>query len=153
MTNPRPAPAGSDGTVRPVIIDPATRRYLLHPAADAVPVSWTVPAVPMRPGEHYRLTTVRYLRHELRIPALRIAAVVGRLPAGRDRDRVEYLVLAAPPAAVWPHDVRARLASGARWWTTAQLRDAGVSVEPGTLTLLMEGYWEGWLPDGEISLE
>ncbi|MFF3373512.1 hypothetical protein ACFYXF_11250 [Streptomyces sp. NPDC002680] len=109
--------------------------------------------MPVRPGEHYRLTAVRYLGQELRTPGVRIGAVVGRLPAGHDRDHEEYLVLAAPPAAAWPDDVRARLAAGARWWSTAQLRAAGVPVEPGSLVLLIEGYWEGWLPDGEISLE
>nr|WP_234312564.1 hypothetical protein [Streptomyces seoulensis] len=49
--------------------------------------------------------------------------------------------------------MRALLGDGARWWSTAQLRDAGVRVEPDSLPLLMDGYWEGWLPDGVIALE
>ncbi|MCZ1018935.1 hypothetical protein [Streptomyces noursei] len=32
-------------------------------------------------------------------------------------------------------------------------RDGGVPVEPEVLLDLIDGYWEGWLPDGVISLE
>ncbi|MFD3572552.1 hypothetical protein [Streptomyces sp. NPDC058644] len=45
------------------------------------------------------------------------------------------------------------LGPAARWWTTANLRKERAAVEPVQLLDFMDGYWEGWLPDGEISLE
>ncbi|MGW5710130.1 hypothetical protein [Streptomyces olivaceus] len=62
------------------------------------------------------------------------------------------MILVAPAVRVWPCDVRLLLAPDARWWTTAELRDGGTHVEPEVLLDLIDGYWEGWLPDGVISL-
>ncbi|WP_416520554.1 hypothetical protein [Streptomyces achromogenes] len=114
---------------------------------------WTVPAVPLRAREPYRRTVVRHLRRELGFPALRTGSVTGRLPAGTARAAEEYLVLAAPASGDWPQDVRALMATAARWWDTAGLRESGAAVEPEALLLLIDGYWEGWLPAGVVSLE
>ncbi|MFF6996056.1 hypothetical protein ACFY93_14085 [Streptomyces sp. NPDC008313] len=145
-----PAPAA---VIRPVVIDRAEHRFLLSPAQLRCGDAWSVPAVPVRAGEPYRRTAVRYLLWETGLPCLRIAPVVGVLPAVGGRQRVEYVVLARSETGVWPYDVRSLWSPGARWWNTAELRDTGVLVEPETLPLLMDGYWEGWLPDGEVSLE
>jgi ADP-ribose pyrophosphatase YjhB (NUDIX family) len=139
--------------VRPVVIDPAARRFLLVSARGGAVGYWSVPVAPVRVGEPYRRAAVRYLRQQLGLPGLRIAPVVGVLPAVGGRCRVEYVVLARPATEAWQQDVRPLLGTSARWWSTTQLRDAGVRVEPDTLPLLMDGYWEGWLPDGEVSLE
>lgn len=150
-----PAPAQASALARPVVIDPVARRFLLQPdtRSEMAPARWTVPAVPIRPQESCRRTATRYLRRERRFPALRLGAVIGHLPAGGSRGSAEYIVLAAPAATDWPQDVRALMDPGARWWSTAELRDSGVAVEPETLPLLIDGYWEGWLPDGVVSLE
>lgn len=150
VTSPGRAPAAH---LRPVVIDPAARRFLLVPNRTVAPAVWSVPAHPMRPGESFRRTAARCLRHELRLPAVRIAAVTGRLPASDQRRHEEYFILVAPAVRVWPCDVRLLLAPGARWWTTAELRDGGTHVEPEVLLDLIDGYWEGWLPDGVVSLE
>ncbi|MGX1853066.1 NUDIX domain-containing protein [Streptomyces sp. NPDC055299] len=150
MTNPGPSPAAR---VRPVVIAPATRRLLLLPNPATHPVTWSVPADSIQPGESFRQAAERHLRCELHLPALRIASVTGRLPVCEERQYEEYLVLAAPVGRAWPCDVGVLLAPGARWWTTAELRNGGVSVEPEMLLDLIDGYWEGWLPDGVISLE
>jgi hypothetical protein len=71
-----------------------------------------------------------HLRRELRLPALRIASVTGRLPASEERRCEEYFVLAAPAA-----------------------RRLALRVEPRVLLDLIDGYWEGWLPDGLVSLK
>jgi ADP-ribose pyrophosphatase YjhB (NUDIX family) len=145
-----PAPAA---VVRPVVIDRAEHRFLLSPVQLRCGDAWSVPTVPVRAGEPYRRTAVRYLRWETGLPCLRIAPVVGVLPAIGGRQLVEYVVLAGPVTEAWLEDVRVLFGTDARWWSTAQLRDTGVRVEPDTLPLLMDGYWEGWLPDGEVSLE
>ncbi|QBJ91430.1 hypothetical protein D0Z67_14810 [Streptomyces seoulensis] len=147
------SPSTPTAVVRPVVIDPAARCFLLVPAEHQGTECWSVPAVPVRVGESYRRTAVRYLRRQAGLPPVRITPVVGVLPAIDDRRQTEYVVLARPVAEAWPPDVRALLGDGARWWSTAQLRDAGVRVEPDSLPLLMDGYWEGWLPDGVIALE
>ncbi|MEU0677921.1 hypothetical protein ABZ330_34580 [Streptomyces sp. NPDC006172] len=139
--------------VCPVVIDPAARSFLLVPDRAVPPVTWSVPSCSIRPGESFRRVAAHHLRRELRLPALRIASVTGRLPASAVHRCEEYFVLAAPAAGAWPCDVRALVASGARWWTTAELRDAAVRVEPPVLLDLIDGYWEGWLPDGVVSLE
>ncbi|MFJ9033030.1 hypothetical protein ACIRQP_31780 [Streptomyces sp. NPDC102274] len=41
----------------------------------------------------------------------------------------------------------------ARWWTTTGLRSQSARVEPRQLLDVMDGYWDGWLPDGEIALD
>ncbi|MEU3280288.1 hypothetical protein [Streptomyces antibioticus] len=139
--------------VRPVVIDPAARSFLLVPDRSVPPVTWSVPRHSIRPGESFRRAAARHLRRGLRLPALRIASVTGRLPASEERRCEEYFVLAAPAAGVWPCDVRVLLSPGARWWTTTELREADVRVEPNVLLDLIDGYWEGWLPDGVVSLE
>lgn len=139
--------------VRPVVIDPAARSFLLLPDRVVPPVIWSVPRCSIRPGESFRRAAAHHLRRELRLPALRIAPVTGRLPASGGRRHEEYFVLAVPAAGAWPCDVRALLATGARWWTTAELRATDVRVEPPVLLDLIDGYWEGWLPDGVVSLE
>lgn len=149
VTSPGRAPAAH---LRPVVIDPAARRFLLVPNRTAAPVTWSVPAHPMQPGESLYRAAARCLRRELRLPALRIAAVTGRLPASDQRRYEEYFVLVAPAVMAWPCGVRLLLAPDARWWTTAELRDTGVRVEPEALLDLIDGYWEGWLPDGVIAL-
>lgn len=65
----------------------------------------------------------------------------------------EYVFLVAPAHGVWPRDPAARLGTAAQWWTTAQLRAERLLVEPVALADFIDGYWEGWLPDGEIALE
>ncbi|WP_225100322.1 hypothetical protein [Streptomyces sp. CoH27] len=150
MTPLRAVPAA---VVRPVVIDPAARRFLLLPAGSTGTAGWTLPALPVRAQEPCRRTVLRHLRRERRFPAVCIGAVVGRLPTGTARPVEEYVVLAAPACGRWPRDVRVLMAPGACWWDTAALRKSGAAVEPETLPLFLDGYWEGWLPGGVISLE
>jgi ADP-ribose pyrophosphatase YjhB (NUDIX family) len=150
VTSPGPEPAAR---VRPVVIDPAARRFLLVPSHGVSPLAWSLPTYSIRPGESLHRATARHLRRELGLPALRIVPVTGRLPASGRRPWEEYFVLVAPVGRAWPCDVRSLLAPGARWWTTVEARGRGVQVEPEVLLDLIDGYWEGWLPDGVVSLE
>lgn len=50
--------------------------------------------------------------------------------------------------------VDARLVDvSARWWPVAGLAEAGVGLFPAELGLLVEGYVQGWIPDGVITLD
>ncbi|EPJ37052.1 hypothetical protein STAFG_5868 [Streptomyces afghaniensis 772] len=79
---------------------------------------------------------------------LRIAPVVGVLPAAGARRCTEYVVLVRPGAMAWTGEMRARLDPCARWWTLDELQAEGVAVEPETLPLLLEGYWDGGAAPG-----
>ncbi|MEU5545111.1 hypothetical protein AB0G85_22355 [Streptomyces sioyaensis] len=147
MTTPSPA-----AFVRPLIIDPAGKRFLLLSAcpSGAAGVTWTIPVVPVRTCESFARAATNYLQQQTGLPWPQIAPVIGRFPAGPGRQRPEYVVLAPLPSPAWPKYLPER---AGRWWTTAQLRAARDVVEPAILPDFIDGYWDGWLPDGEISLE
>jgi ADP-ribose pyrophosphatase YjhB (NUDIX family) len=139
--------------VRPVVIESAARRFVLLPSGQQTAGCWTVPSVPVSAGEPYAQAAAQWLCRRTGLSDLRIAPVVGVLPSVGARRRTEYVVLVRPAAAAWADDVCPRLDAGARCWTLDELHGRGVDVEPETLPLLLEGYWDGWLPDGEVSLE
>lgn len=147
--------AHSDGpdVVRPVVIDSPKRLLLLIPSASDRALRWTLPTVPMRPGETCCRAATRHLQRVARLPALRVSPLIGRLSRRDAPEGVQYVVVVRPAAEGWPTAIRCALAPEARWWTTAELRSAQALVEPAELLDFMDGYWDGWLPDGEISLE
>ncbi|MFF8843412.1 hypothetical protein ACF08N_11870 [Streptomyces sp. NPDC015127] len=69
-----------------------------------------------------------------------------------DAEKPGYVVLALPAAGRWQRRPGQMLGADARWWTVSGLRSAATPVEPPQLLDLVDGYWEGWLPDGEVSL-
>ncbi|MFD3500463.1 hypothetical protein [Streptomyces sp. NPDC058678] len=147
--------AHSDGcdVVRPVIIDSRKRLLLLIPSTPDSEDCWTLPTIPMRPGETIRRAATRHLRRDVHLPALRIPPLIGRLSRRDAPEGVQYVVVVRPAAESWSPYVRFALAPEAQWWTTTELRSAQVMVEPAELLDFMDGYWDGWLPDGEVSLE
>ncbi|MFE1289566.1 hypothetical protein [Streptomyces sp. NPDC058751] len=148
------APTDGRDVVRPVLTDSLKRRLLLIPSApDSEVDCWTVPTFPIRPGETVRRAAMRHLRRVAHLPALRIQPLIGRLSRRDVPQGVQYVVVVRPAGESWPSAVRFALAPEAQWWTTAELRSSGERVEPAELLDFMDGYWEGWLPDGEISLE
>ncbi|MFF0110742.1 hypothetical protein [Streptomyces hirsutus] len=66
---------------------------------------------------------------------------------------MQYVVVVRPATGSWPTSVNPSLSPSTQWWTTAELRSARVPVEPVQLLDFMDGYWDGWLPDGEIPLD
>lgn len=145
-------PSGGD-LVRPVIIDSPKRLLLLIPSASARETRWTLPTISMRPGENNRCAAARHLRRVAHLPAVRVSPLIGRLPRRDTSEGTQYVVVVRPAAGSWPISIRFTLGPQARWWTTAELRSARAVVEPAELLDFMDGYWDGWLPDGEISLE
>ncbi|MFC5214170.1 hypothetical protein [Streptomyces coerulescens] len=147
------AHSDSRDVVRPVVIDSPRRQLLLIPSESDDENGWTLPTVPMRPGETIRRAASRYLRRTVHLPPIRISPLIGRLSRRNSVVGVQFVVVVRPAAESWPSAVRFAIAPEACWWTTAELRSAGAVVEPAELLDFMDGYWEGWLPDGEISLE
>lgn len=145
-------PNGGD-VVRPVVIDSPKRLLLLVPNASAQGTRWALPTIAMRPGENNCRAAAHHLRRIAHLPAVRISPLIGRLPRRDTSDGRQYIVVVRPAAGSWPMSIRSALGPEARWWTTAELRSAKVVVEPVELLDFMDGYWDGWLPDGEISLD
>ncbi|MDL2077651.1 hypothetical protein QNN03_14520 [Streptomyces sp. GXMU-J15] len=139
--------------VRPVVIDSPKRLFLLSPCALEREFRWTLPTFPMRLGETSRRAAARHLRRVAHLPALRISPLIGRLPRKDVPGGVQYVVVVRPATGSWPTSVNPSLSPGAQWWTTAELRSARAPVDPVQLLDFMDGYWDGWLPDGEIPLD
>ncbi|MEW2082179.1 hypothetical protein [Streptomyces sp. NPDC005283] len=114
---------------------------------------WAAPKVPIHDGTTHRRASLRFLRRRLQLPRVGLAPVVGRLFAIDDVEKCGYVVLVLPAAGHWKDKPGRMLGPQARWWAVAALRSERVAVEPAQMLDLVDGYWEGWLPDGETSLE
>ncbi|MFJ7246340.1 hypothetical protein ACIQWA_17040 [Kitasatospora sp. NPDC098652] len=138
--------------VRPVLLDSQHHQFLLVPAGGSRSL-WCPPSFEALPGESYRSAVVRCLRHDRGLPTLDITPVVGLIRPGPDLPPVQYIVLVREASPPWPDNMPGLLGPLARWWTLQELKAGSVDVEPGELPILLEGYWDGWIPDGEITLE
>jgi ADP-ribose pyrophosphatase YjhB (NUDIX family) len=135
-----------------VILDPLTHRLLLVRRSGDTGVYWSVPKAAMSPGMTCRRAAARFLRRRLGLPAVRIAPVIGRMFAIDDAVKTGYAVLVLPAAGRWHRRPGQMLGADARWWSVSDLRPVETRVQPAGLLDLVDGYWEGWLPDGEVSL-
>ncbi|WP_139151362.1 hypothetical protein [Streptomyces sp. WMMB 322] len=106
----------------------------------------------VRTGVSYRSDAVKFMRRRRKLGPVRIAPVIGRLFAIDDTEKLGYVVLGLPEAGGWKDKPGRMLGPGARWWTLHALESERIQVEPPQLLDLVDGYWEGWLPDGEVSL-
>lgn len=145
-----PCPSHGQAAVRPVLLNSEVRAFLLCPSLDGS--AWTVPRVPLRCGENCRTAALRYLRRYPSLPRLSISPLVGHHRVGTGPGALEYVVLFTAAPGSWDSAVQLP-GRDARWWTLQELGDRQIDVEPASLPLFMDGYWEGWLPDGEISLD
>ncbi|MFD7224496.1 hypothetical protein ACFV9P_26320 [Streptomyces sp. NPDC059892] len=93
--------------------------------------------------------------------AVRYGDVVGHVWASQPRrapgTRIERRLLLAIPQTPFPPGSARRIASGcprrARWWTPDQLRECAAPIQPAELPDIVDGYWDGWLPDGPLTLD
>ncbi|WP_329176845.1 hypothetical protein [Streptomyces sp. NBC_01477] len=122
---------------------------------------WSPLAVRVGDGSSYVDAASAIVRAKLGDVPFRYGAVVGHLsasgPQSESGTRVERrLLLVIPPEPLSSVTVE-RLADHSplpvRWWTPGQLRKAEVSVFPPELPEVVDGYWDGWLPDGPLSLD
>lgn len=147
-----PLLSGGTSTVRPVLLNSSTRKFLLYPSRAGS--DWTVPRVFVRSGETCRSAALRYLERIPGLPCLTMSPLVGRHRVGRGLGlgSLEYVVLFRAADDVWDSTGQP-WGQAARWWSLHELAQQHVVVEPASLPLFMDGYWDGWLPDGEISLD
>lgn len=119
-------------------------RLLLAAGADQTP--WALPALKLRPEDSYA-AAARRLQQRLGVTVLRPGTVSGHRwapagPAPRTEERFHLARVhradpSAPPGHRWLRPERAPL-DGPRW---AEVRR------------LVDGYLQGWIPDGPIRLE
>lgn len=92
------AHSASRDVVRPVVIDSPKRLFLLIPTELDDEVCWTLPTVPMRPGETIRGAASPRLRRIVHLPPLRISPLIGRLSRRDGAEGVQYVVVVRPAA-------------------------------------------------------
>jgi hypothetical protein len=122
---------------------------------------WSPLAARVRGGSSYKEAADEAVRVRAGNVAMGYGAVVGHVwatkPEPRSGARIERrLLLATPVDPLSAGAVRRLAAVGplpARWWTPGELRESGVPVAPPELANVVDGYWDGWLPDGPLTLE
>ncbi|WP_277037135.1 hypothetical protein [Actinacidiphila oryziradicis] len=139
-----------------VLLDRCRRTALLVQWAGA----WAPLAGGVGFGSSYEVAAAAVARVRTGSAEVRYGAVVGHVWAtgpAWSGTRVERRLLLAVPAG--PLDARAvrNLAEAgplpARWWTAAELRESGVPVRPPELPEVVDGYLDGRLPDGPLTLD
>jgi hypothetical protein len=123
--------------------------------------SWSPLAVRVTGGSSYVDVASETVRARLGNVSVRYGAVVGHLWASRPQPIsgvcVERRLLLVIPSEPLSSQSVQRLADESplplRWWTAEQLRSVEADVFPPELPNVVDGYWEGWLPDGPITLD
>lgn len=140
-----------------VLLDRCRRTALLVKRAGL----WSPLTARIPGGSSYQKSAAQVVQARAGNVTFRYGAVVGHVwaswPEPRSGTRIERRLLLAIPADPLSADAARRLAvTGplpARWWTPGELRESGVPVVPPELADVVDGYWEGWLPDGPLTLE
>ncbi|MEU5425860.1 hypothetical protein AB0H73_09655 [Streptomyces olivoreticuli] len=120
---------------------------------DGGPLWWPIRLEVPASGSY--LSVLDRWQREFPLPGMRRGRVTGRLAVASavagEVARVEYRLFifkVAGPVA----DIEL-FCPTVRWWPLEILRDASGALFPRDLGALMEGYAEGWVPDGPITLE
>ncbi|MBL1101923.1 hypothetical protein [Streptomyces coffeae] len=147
------APPGGD--VLLACFDRRHRVALLDHGIAAAGRLWALPSVRQRTAEPYRRAAQRLARTMAPAGAIRLGAVTGRVPApasgatwprrqGERRIFTGHVTsLCALPGADMP----------LTWLPYAQVAACIGDLGVTDLGLLLQGYVDGWIPDGWITLE
>ncbi|NEC86412.1 hypothetical protein [Streptomyces sp. SID12501] len=135
--------------------DAARRIALIRPEAPGDGQRLSLPATERRTGEPYRRAAVRLARTMTPAGVLRLGRVTGRIPAAAQcapaRRRAERRLFTAHVSspdvlhAPWDGTQLAWLPHGD---AAAQLAHLAIA----DLDLFLQGYLQGWIPDGWITL-
>lgn len=123
--------------------------------------SWSPLAVRVTGRSSYLNVASQTVHARLGNVPVRYGAVVGHLWASGPQPgsgvRVERRLLLGVPSEPLLSQSLQRLVDESplplRWWTPEQLRSAEAGVLPPELPNIVDGYWEGWIPDGPITLD
>jgi hypothetical protein len=139
-----------------VAIDTKERVGLLH-RPGAANARWSLPRRSVRMGESYSGAAARLAAGYFEDRAVRWGTVDGRRwappPEGRPRTRVEehvFLARICTPAAYSPAADRTR--SALTWVPRAALNSILHEQHADATATLVDGYLDGWIPDGPITL-
>lgn len=105
---------------------------------------------PMRPG------WPEGLRHRmLRLPCEPLLAQDERFAAALGIRTAHPLpMLLGEPPGTHPASVQHAFGPGAQWWPYEALcTQTDLLIEPPQILMLVDGYWNGWLPDNEVTLD
>ncbi len=150
------APPGcGDCDVLLACFDPAHRIALVRPGMPAGGRPPALPAARRRAGEPYRQAADRLAGAMAPAGALRFGKVTGRIPAvapgNAAQQRAERRLFTAHAPA--PDDLHAP-ADGAQlmWLPHGDAAAQVTHLAIADLDLFLQGYAEGWIPDGWITL-
>jgi len=145
---------------RIIVLDDRCRTLLLHCFDPAEPDRrwWAVPGGGLEPGESFADAAVRELHEEtgLAVDAARLGEPVFEELTDFSfnglliHQRNVYFRLQAghfEPSAVGYDEVERRSTLGTRWWSAAELRQAGESYFPAALPDLIAAARRGGAPD------
>ncbi|MEV0886422.1 hypothetical protein AB0J03_21640 [Streptomyces microflavus] len=142
------------GTVADLaLVDRSQAEVLLHDHMSF----WQPPHVEVRAGQSCRSAVRDAARHWWGLPDAEVATTVGipwsRTPEPEDHDRAErrLLLVLLPPGALRP--AAGPGARNASWWPITRLLAGEVVTRPAELAAFLDGYLQGWLPDGQHALD
>ncbi|MEU3905564.1 hypothetical protein AB0F20_17235 [Streptomyces goshikiensis] len=135
-----------------LLLDRSRRSVLLSGGRRLTPPSFTVAC-----GQSYHYAAARAAELRWGLPLLQIAPVVCHVwatPPGRPGGvRTERRLLMA--SVRQPDLLRLLKKPPARtqWRPLDSLRQRDSPTEPVDLAAIIEGYWDGWLPDGPLTVD
>lgn len=147
-------------TVTLVVID-AQERVALFPLFGSVHKRWTLPRAPVRLVESYAEAALRLGTYCFSGSVIRLGPVVGRrwasvtsssLPRVRMEEHV-FLTRAGAPLTSTPIHGGGRSGLTVVWAARAMLSSLLKEPHLDNTATLIDGYLDGWLPDGPITLE
>ncbi|MEV8327096.1 hypothetical protein [Kitasatospora sp. NPDC056731] len=129
-----------------VLLDRPAERVLLHQAAGR----WTPPLTSATARAACPQAALLAARRWWGLPRARLAAVAASAHTAPAHGGPAHLALVIAPAG-FPLPPRGPAPGPWRWWPVAALRSEA-AVRPHELAVFLDGYLQGWLPDGTHTL-
>ncbi|MBT2429724.1 hypothetical protein J7F02_30030 [Streptomyces sp. ISL-112] len=119
---------------------------------------WQSPQVRVNAGQSCRSAVRDAARRWWQLADPRIGDCVGvpwsrppELPGRGPVERRRLVLVLLPPGIPRPHAGPA--ATPASWWPVTRLVNGEVPTRPAELAVFLDGYLQGWLPDGQHALD
>lgn len=138
-----------------VPIDPVRRAAMLIRGRDG----WSTWRARVNNGADYEAAAIRLVgRLFPMVAAVEVAPVVGHLWAtpplpGTGARTEARLFLAITPGMAERSSASGGEQTRSRWFSHEELTQRQGAMHPPELPSVIDGYWDGWLPDGPLTLE